>query len=87
MWRLIANGGGVHTEPRKGGFSKGVSAETSVTLKETKNSLGYWAQQYIWHSEHQMQERRTYLQNPLLKPPSFVAAAGGMGAISFLSPS
>ena len=50
-------------------LAKGVSVAYSVTAKETKNSQGYWPQQYIWHSERHSQERRTFFKNPLLKPP------------------
>ena len=57
-------------EPRKGGFSKEFSVEPSVTAKETKNTQGYWAQQYIWHAERHSRERRTFSQNPLKKKPS-----------------
>ena len=56
-------------EPRKGGFSKGVSAESSVTAKETKNTQGYWPQQYTWHSERHGQERHTFCKNHLPKTP------------------
>ena len=50
-------------------LAKGVSAESSVTPKEPKNIQGYWAQLYLWHSEHHSQERRTLCKNPFLKPP------------------
>ena len=53
----------------KGGLAKGACAESSVTPKETKNTRGHWAQQYIWHSERHSQERHTFLQKPPLKPP------------------
>ena len=56
-------------EPKKGVLAKGVSAESSVTPKETKSIQGYWAQQYIWHSERHSQERCTFCKNPLLKNP------------------
>ena len=49
----------------KGVLAKGVSVESSVTPKETKNIQGYWAQQYIWHSERHSQEKRTFCKNPL----------------------
>ena len=51
---------------KRGVLAKGVSAESSVTPKETKNTQRYWAQQLTWHSEHHCQERHTFLQ----KPPS-----------------
>ena len=53
----------------KGVLAKGVSAESRVTPKETKNTRGYWAQQYISHSEHHSQERPTSWHKPLLKTP------------------
>ena len=56
-------------DPRKGGFSKGVSVESSVTSEETKSTQGCWPQQYIWHSERHSQERRTFCGSPLLKTP------------------
>ena len=56
----------------KGVLAKGVSAESSVTLKETKRSRGYWAQQHVWHSERHSQERRTFLQKPPSKNPLFL---------------
>ena len=54
-------------EPRKGGFGKGVSAELSVTPKETENTQGDWAPQYIWHSERHSQEGAHFAQNPSKK--------------------
>ena len=44
----------------KGVLAKGVLAQSSVTPKETKNTQGYTAQQYVWHSEPHSQERRYY---------------------------
>ena len=41
--------------------------------KETKNIQGYWAQQYIWHSERDSQERRILLQKPPSKNTLFLA--------------
>ena len=56
----------------KGVLAKGISAESSVTPKETKKTPKYWAQQCIWHSEHHSQERRTFLQKPPSKKPLFL---------------
>ena len=53
----------------KGVLAKGVSAESSVAPKETKNTQKYWAQQCIWHSERHSQERRTLLQTTPSKTP------------------
>ena len=39
----------------KGVLAKGVSAESSVTAKETKSTQGHWVQQCIWHSERHSQ--------------------------------
>ena len=50
---------------KRGVLAKGVSVESIVTAKETKSAQGYWAQQYIWHSERHSQERRTFCKNPL----------------------
>ena len=50
----------------KGVLAKGVSAESSVTPKEAEYNQGYWAQQYIWHSERH-RPREVYI---LHKPPS-----------------
>ena len=55
----------------KGLLAKGVSAESSVTSKETKNTRGYWAQQLIWHSERHGQERQIFLRKPPSKTPPF----------------
>ena len=51
-------------DQKKGGLAKGVSAESSVVVKQTKN-------QYMWHSERHSQKRRTFLQTtpPLQKEP------------------
>ena len=51
----------------KGVLSKGVSAESSVTPKETENNQGNWAQQYIWHSRAP-QPREEYI---FVKAPCF----------------
>ena len=53
----------------KGVLAKGVSVETSVTAKETKNTQGCWPQQYIWHSERHSREKGAFCKNPLLKTP------------------
>ena len=53
----------------KGVLGKRVSGESSVTPKETKNTQGYWAQQYIWYSERHSQERSILLQKPPSKSP------------------
>ena len=66
---MVEVGQGVVKNQEKGVLAKGVSAESSVTPKETKNAQGYWAQQYIWHSERRSQERRTILQKPPSKNP------------------
>ena len=47
-------------EPRKGGFSKGVSAESSVRPEKTTNTQGYWTQQYMWHSAPQSREASNF---------------------------
>ena len=63
----------------KGVLAKGVSAESSVTAKEIKNTQGYWPQQYMWHSERHIQEKRTFCKNPplkTLKPFSWFLIAG-----------
>ena len=52
----------------KGVLAKGVSAESSVTPKETENNQGYWARECIWHSERRSQERRKiFAKKPLLE--------------------
>ena len=56
-------------EPRKGGFSKGVFCRVERHAQEDIKYQGYWAQQYIWHSERHSQDRRTFLQKPLVKTP------------------
>ena len=53
----------------KGVLAKGVSADSSVTAKETKNTQRYWPQQYLWRSVRHSQERRTFLQQPPSKNP------------------
>ena len=69
---------------QKGGvLAKGVSVESSATVKEAKVPPKYWAQQYIWHSERHSQERHTFLQkspsrNPLFLDPD--GCANFMGA-------
>ena len=67
----LLRGVGMGQKPRKGVLAKGVSVESSVTAKETKNTQGYWPQQYIWHSERRAKciARHTFCKNPLLKTP------------------
>ena len=67
----------------KGVLAKGVSVESSVTPKETKNTRGHWAQQFIWHSERHSQERRIFWQKPPSKNPLFWA---GSSDIFYFSP-
>ena len=63
---VLAKGGGVFCRVQ---CHVQDSVESSVTSKEAKNTQGYWAQQYVWHSERHSQEQRTFLQKPLLETP------------------
>ena len=42
-WHLCRSGA-----KKRGVLARGISAESSVTPKETKNTQGHWAQQCIW---------------------------------------
>ena len=63
---------------KKRGFSKGGFCRVQCHGQETKSTQGYWAQQYIWHSERHSQERRIFLQKPPSKKPLFLVPEKGL---------
>ena len=73
----------------KGVLAKGVSTESRVTPKDTNNTRGHWAQQYIWHSQRHGQERRASLQKPPSKKalPAFFFCACFFPFLALSTPS
>ena len=56
-------------EPRKGSFSKGGFYGAQRHAPGNKNSQGYWAQQYIWHSDLHSQRGVHFYKKNLVETP------------------